>query len=84
MKNKVLVKVYVPTLDDTYEIFLSVNETIKKNLTLILKFINEYSDSGFNIEIDRFLVDVDTLTPYLESQIVRDTNIRNSKLLLLI
>ena len=36
MKNKVLINVYVPALDEKYELFISVNESINKNLELII------------------------------------------------
>ena len=84
MKNKILVKVYVPSLDNIYEIYISVNETIKKNLELILKVINELSDSNFDTSVERMLVDMDTLDVYNDSAIIRDTKIRNSTKLLLI
>ena len=29
MKNKILIYVYVPTLDETYEVYIPVNESIK-------------------------------------------------------
>lgn len=84
MKNKVLIKVYVPTLDELYEVSIPTNETIKKILELIVKIICEFSDSEFTIEDNKLLIDPENAKPYLESNLVRDTNIRNSKLLLLI
>lgn len=84
MKNKVLIRVYVVSLDETYEIYIPVNETINKILELVNKLVADFSDSDFNPEEQRLLIDSDTSTPYSENSIVRDTNIRNSKLILLI
>ena len=36
MNNKVLIKVYVPTLDETYEVYIPTNETIKKILEFMV------------------------------------------------
>ena len=84
MKNKILIKVYIPNLDETYEIFIPTNERIKKILELIVKVVEEHSDSDFSSEQRHLLVDTDTLNIYSGSLIVRDTNLKNSKIVILI
>ena len=84
MKNKILISVYVPTLDETYEVYIPSNETIKVILELISKTISDLSDSDFNPDDKHYLLDADTLSIYLKSQIVRDTNITNSKKIVLV
>ena len=84
MKNKVLVKVYVPSIDEEYEIYIPTNESIKKVMELIIKSIYELSDSNLNLESKHYLLDPDTSTIYVNDLIIRDTNIKNSKKIILI
>jgi hypothetical protein len=84
MKNKILVKVYVPSIDEEYEIYIPVNETINKVLELILKSVSELSDDNLDLNQKHYLLDPDTSLTYDNSNIVRDTNIKNSKKLILV
>ena len=84
MKNKVLINVYVPSLDENYETYIPVNESINTILELICKTVFDLSDSNFNIDSTHYLLDPDTANVYLKKQIVRDTNIINSKKIILI
>lgn len=84
MKNKVLVKVYVPSIDEEYEIYIPTNESIKKVLELIVKSVYELSDSNLNQEVNHYILDPDTSNIYMNDQIIRDTNIKNSKKIILI
>ena len=84
MKNKILINIYVPTLDVSYEVYIPVNESVKVVLELITKTIFDLSDSDFNLDDTHYLLDSDSSTVYLESQLVRDTNLTNSKKVILI
>ena len=84
MKNKVLVKVYVPSIDEEYEIYIPTNESVKKVLELIVKSVYELSDSSFDINKEHFIFDPDTSNLYTEELIIRDTNINNNKKIILI
>jgi hypothetical protein len=84
MKNKVLVKVYVPSVDEEYEIYIPTNETINKVLELIVKSVSELSDDNLDLNQKHYLLDPETSIVYDNSNIVRDTNIKNSKKLILI
>lgn len=84
MKNKVLVTVYVPSIDEEYEIYIPANETVKKVLELLIKSIYELSDSNLSQEEKHYILDPDTSITYTNDQIIRDTNIKNSKKIILI
>ena len=84
MKNKVLIKVYVPIIDEEYEIYIPTNESIKKVLELIVKSIYELSDSYLDISVNHYLLDPNTSNIYMNDQIIRDTDIKNSKKLILV
>lgn len=83
MKNKVLIKVIVPTLMDEYEIFIPVNERIMKVKELIIKGILDLSDGAFYTSKKYSLIDPDEGTIYDSRVIVRDTNIINTKRVIL-
>ena len=83
MKNKILVKVYVPSIDEEYEVYIPVNETINKVLELILKSVSELSDDNLDLNQKHYLLDPDTSLTYDNSNIFRDTNIKNSKKIIL-
>lgn len=84
MKNKVLVKVYVPSIDESYEIYIPTNESIKKVLELIIKSVYELSDSNLDQDNKHYILDPDTSIVYTSNQIIRETNIKNGKRIILI
>ena len=36
MKNKILIKLYVPFIDEIYELFIPTNESVKKVVDLVV------------------------------------------------
>ena len=83
MKNKVLVKLLVPSLNCEYEVFIPVNERINKVKELLVKCIADLSDSDFDTNKIYSLLDPDSGTIYDSRLSVRDTNIKNAKKLIL-
>ena len=84
MKNKILIKIFVPSIDDEYEIYIPTNESVKKVLDLIVKSIYELSDSNLNQQDSHYLLDPDTSRIYTNDQIIRDTDIKNGKKIILV
>jgi len=84
MKNKVLINVYVPSIDNTYEMYVPINESVNKVLELIIKSIKQLSDSNFESNISHYLLDPDTGCIYPNYEIMRNTNIENSKKIVLL
>jgi hypothetical protein len=83
MKNKILIKLIVPSLNDEFEIFVPVNERISKVKELLVKSIKDISDSAFDDTRIYSLLDPDTGTIYDSRLPIRDTNIKNSKKVIL-
>ena len=83
MKNKILIKLIVPSLNDEFEIFVPVNERISKVKELLVKSIKDISDSAFDDTRLYSLLDPDTGTIYDSRLPIRDTNIKNSKKVIL-
>lgn len=84
MKNKILIKLYVPFIDEVYEIFIPTNESVKKVVDLIVKSVYELSDERLNLDIKYHIIDPDTSEIYQESIIIRDSNIVNGKKIVLV
>lgn len=84
MKNKVLIKLIVPEIDSTFDIFIPVNELVWKVKRLILKSIADLSNIKLEQNIDYILLNKDTCKIYNNNEIIINTDIRNSTELILI
>ena len=84
MKNKVLVKIIVPEIEGTFDIFIPVNEIIWKIKKFIVKGISDLTSGLVNIENEFCLMNLDTSVVYDNNAIVIDTDIRNASELVLL
>ena len=84
MKNKILIKLYVPTLNFEYEIFIPTNEIVKKVVDLIVSVVDEMCDDTLPDDVPYYLFDPETSQVYANASIVRDTNMINDKKVILI
>ena len=84
MKNKVLIKLIVPELDTTYDVFIPVNEVIWKLTKLITKAISDLSNGGLDASKEYVLINKLTTQTYDNNAIVINTNIRNVTELILL
>lgn len=82
--NKVLVKMYVPIIEQQYDIWLPLNKRIYNVIILVTKAINEFTDGNYMPEKIPILYDKLTAIPYDVNLRVVDTNIRNGTELILI
>ena len=83
MKNKILIKVIVPTLGSEFEMFIPVNERISQVKKIIIKALVDISDGEFKVTKGYSLIDPDQGTIYDSRLIIRDTNIINIKRIIL-
>lgn len=84
MKNKVIVKIIVPSLDETFDIFLPCNKKIGKTIELIGNYLKGNTDGVFEYNEHIELYNRDTGEIYDPNVIVKNTNIRNGTELILI
>ena len=84
MKNKVLIKLIVPELDTTYDVFIPVNELVWKIKKLILKSVEDLSNIKIEEQTDYVLMNKDSGKVYNNNEIILNTDIRNSSELILI
>ena len=85
MENKVLIKVTVPLLDDSFDCFIPVNEVVWKIKKLIIKSISDLTNTDLDLKADYVLINKDNGRVYNSNEIVINTDIRNgSELIMLI
>ena len=84
MKNKVIVKIIVPSLDETFDIFLPVNKKIGKTIELIGNYLKGSTEGMFEFNEHVSLYNRDTGEIYDPNVIVKNTNIRNGTELIFI
>ena len=84
MIDKVLVKLYVPYLDDYYDIFIPVNEYVWKINALIAKSISDLSEGVFPSNKKYAIMNTTTGNIYNPNDILINTDIRNSTNLILL
>lgn len=84
MKNKVLVKLIVPELDSTFDVFIPVNEVVWKVEKLITKCVYDLSGGSLDINKDYTIINKLTGKTYGNNEIVVNTDIRNATELVLL
>ena len=84
MNNKVLVKIIVPELDSTYDVFIPVNEIVWKIKKLIVKAISDLSGGALDVSLEYTLINKVTSNTYDNNVVVINTDIRNATELILL
>lgn len=84
MKNKVLIELIVPVLEEKYDVYIPVNRKIGNVIELCSKVVSDLSGGYFIVNDDINLYNGVDGTMYDIDEIVRKTNIRNgSKVILM-
>lgn len=83
MKNKVLVELVVPTIEETYNIFLPINRKVGNVIVLVSKAVNELSGGYFVATDTNALYNGDTGKIYEIDTLIRNTDIRNGSRIIL-
>lgn len=84
MKNKILVKLIVPEIDSTYDVFIPVNEVVWKVKKLVIKSIFDLSGGALDLKKNYALINKMDGNQYDNNVVVIDTNIRNATELVLL
>lgn len=77
MNNKVLVKLYVPTIEKKFDIWIPLNKRVCNVIALCVKAVNEFSRGYYKPEKLPTLYDRETAQAYDVNQTIIETNIRN-------
>lgn len=82
--NEILVKLYVPTIDEQYDIWIPTNKRIHTIITLLVKALTELSKGYYTPEKMPYLFDKMTAKPYDVNLKVIESDIKNGSELILI
>ena len=82
--NKVLVKLYVPTIGKEYDIWIPLNSTIYSVIKLIIKAINEFTKGEYVPTKLPILYDKKSGKHYDINSTIWESNIRNGSEIILI
>lgn len=84
MNNKVLIKLIVPELDSTYDVFIPVNELVWKIKKLVIKCVYDLTEGSFPLNQSYLLINKDSSYIYKNNELIRTNDIRNATELVLI
>lgn len=84
MNNKVLIQLIVPELEEKYDLFIPINRRIGTVINLLCESIHDLSDGLFDENKKRVLYNHNTGLEYSVNKLIRETDIRNSTVLVLI
>lgn len=77
MEYKVLIKLYLPEIEQDYELYIPVNKTISEVKEMLITAINNITNGLYPIKNNFELFDRRSNIIYNNSDVVRNTNIRN-------
>lgn len=81
--NKVLVKLYLPTIGEEYDIWIPLNRRIYTVIKLIVKAINEFTNGEYAPARLPILYDKKTAKPYDINLTIGESTIRNGSEIIL-
>lgn len=84
MKNKILIELIVPEIDEKYNLYIPINKKVGNVVVLLIKAVKELTSGSFNGTDKTCLYDKNTGDKYPINSLIRETNIRNGSSLILI
>lgn len=82
--NKILVSLYVPLIEQKFEIFIPINKEICDIIKLLVKAINELVDCNYDYNTETGLYNKDTGEKYILDKKIIETDIKNGTQLILV
>lgn len=84
MKNKVLIKLILPELDVSFDVFIPVNEVVWKIKKLLIKSVSDITNVNYGINSSSILLNKDNSRVYDSNEVIINTDIRNGSELIFI
>lgn len=84
MNNKILIQLYIPLVEEEYDIFIPINKRVGTIKQILEKTISEQSDNGYIITEESNLYSKETGKPYDVQLIIKDTDLKNGSRVVLI
>ena len=82
--NQILIKVYIPGIEKSYEVWIPPQKRIYNLIILLVKAISELNDNSYRPTTMPMLYDKSTSEMYDVSKIIAETKIKNGTELILI
>ena len=82
--NKVFVNLYVPLIEQNFELFIPINRKICAIIKMVTKSIDELSDGNYKVNTHTSLYNRKTGEVYDENITVKESDIRNGTSLIII
>ncbi len=83
MKNKVLIELIVPDIDEKFNLYIPINKRIGNIVVLLNKAVKELTNGLYDGNNKTILYNKVTNERYAVNSLVRETNIRNGTVLIL-
>lgn len=83
MSNKVLIKLTMPTINESFDLFVPVNEIIWKVKKMLIKSISDLTGSELIDSQNYILINKKNSRVYHNNEIIINTDIRNGTELLI-
>ncbi len=83
MEYKVLIKLYLPEIEQNYELYIPVNKTIGEVKEVLITAVNNITNNLYPMKNNFDLYDRRSNVVYNNDDIVRNTNIRNGSELIM-
>ncbi|MCI8460932.1 MAG: hypothetical protein HFE81_05995 [Bacilli bacterium] len=84
INTSVFVKIVVPEIDKSYDVYLPVNKKVGNIINLLNSSISEMSSGEFPVSNNNKLYNSRTLERYASNVLLYNTTIRNGSVLILI
>ncbi len=84
MKNKVVIELVVPELEESYSLYIPISKRIGDIINLLLKSISEFNNCQYGNKKEIALYNSSTGQKYNPNDLVYKTDIRNGTRLVLI
>ena len=84
IENKVLVTVNVPSLESRYDVYIPVNRKIHSVIKMLSNSLFMLSQGSFVVKDNYLLYDANTGNIFDINAMVRDTDIRNGSVVILL
>lgn len=84
MKNKVLIKLIVPEIDSSFDLFIPTNEVLWKIKKMLIKSINDLTSDSLDTTKEYVLINKNSSEIYQNNATIYHSNIRNATELVLL
>ena len=83
-KNKILIELYIPSIEKSYDLYIPINKKIGTVKTLIEKALVELTDKAYVIRKDSNFYSKETGDLYNVNASILDTDLKNGSRIILI